>query len=131
MLDPFTEGNRLVLVCTKKDTGEESSFWFDHATHSTDNAKELLQEQLDEATVLICHNAQHELTWLWETGFTYDGSVFDTLLVEYLFQRAVKEPLSLQAIAERYDLENQKEKSELPKKVSEKKENKKPENLKK
>ena len=108
LLDPFTEGNRLVLVCTKKDTGEESSFWFDHATHSTDNAKELLQEQLDEATVLICHNAQHELAWLWETGFTYDGPVFDTLLVEYLFQRAVKEPLSLQAIAERYDLENQK-----------------------
>ena len=46
LLDPFTEGNRLVLVCTKKDTGEESSFWFDHATHSTDSAKELLQEQL-------------------------------------------------------------------------------------
>ena len=49
LLDPFTEGNRLVLVCTKKDTGEESSFWFDHATHSTENAKELLQEQLDES----------------------------------------------------------------------------------
>ena len=108
LLDPFTDGNRLVLVCTKKDTGEESSFWFDHSTHSTDNAKELLQEQLDEASVLICHNAQHELVWLWETGFTYDGPVFDTMLVEYLFQKAVKEPLSLQAIAERYDLENQK-----------------------
>ena len=108
LLDPFTEGNRLVLVCTKKDTGEESSFWFDHVTHSTDNAKDLLQEQLDQATVLICHNAQHELTWLWETGFKYAGPVFDTMLVEYLFQRSVKEPLSLQAIAERYELENQK-----------------------
>ena len=108
LLDPFTEGNKLVLVCTKKDTGEESSFWFDHTTHSTANAKKLLQEQLDEATVIICHNAQHELIWLWETGFTYDGPVFDTMLVEYLFQRAIKQPLSLQAVAERYELENQK-----------------------
>ena len=108
LLDPFTKGNKLVLVCTKKDTGEESSFWFDHTTHSTDNAKKLLQDQLDEATVIICHNAQHELIWLWDTGFVYDGPVFDTMLVEYLFQRAVKQPLSLEAIATRYELENQK-----------------------
>jgi|TARA_R110000822_G_scaffold49874_1_gene130818 DNA polymerase I-like protein with 3'-5' exonuclease and polymerase domains len=108
LLDPFTEGNKLVLVCTRTDNGEESSFWFSHSTHSTDNAKELLQAQLDQATVLVCHNAQHELVWLWETGFTYDGPVFDTMLVEYLFQRAIKQPLSLQAVAERYELENQK-----------------------
>ena len=108
LLDPFTEGNKLVLVCTRTDKGEEKSFWFSHSTHSMDNAKELLQAQLDEATVLICHNAQHELVWLWETGFTYDGPVFDTMLVEYVFQRAVKQPLSLQAVAERYELENQK-----------------------
>ena len=108
LLDPFTEGNKLVLVCTKTDTGKESSFWFGHSTHSTDNAKELLQAQLDQATVLVCHNAQHELVWLWETGFTYEGPVFDTMLVEYLFQRAVKQPLSLRAVAERYELENQK-----------------------
>jgi DNA polymerase I-like protein with 3'-5' exonuclease and polymerase domains len=108
LLDPFTEGNKLVLVCTRTDKGEESSFWFGHSTHSTRNAKELLQAQLDQATVLICHNAQHELIWLWETGFVYDGAVFDTMLVEYLFQRAIKQPLSLQAVAERYELENQK-----------------------
>ena len=108
LLDPFTPENKLVLVCTKKDTGEESSFWFNHSTHSTDNSKEKLQAQLDEATVIICHNAQHELTWLWDCGFTYEGPVFDTMLVEYLFQRAQKQPLSLQAIAERYSLENQK-----------------------
>jgi len=108
LLDPFTPDNKLVLVCTKKDTGEESSFWFNHSTHNTENAKEKLQSQLDEATVIICHNAQHELTWLWDCGFKYDKPVFDTMLVEYLFQRAQKQPLSLQAIAERYDLENQK-----------------------
>lgn len=108
LLDPFTPGNKLVLVCTKQHGGKESSFWFNHTTHSTDSAKELLQKQLDEATVLICHNAQHELIWLWDTGFKYDGPVFDTMLVEYLFQRGQKEPLSLAAIAERWQLQNQK-----------------------
>ncbi len=108
LVDPFTPNNKLVLVCTKQDGGTESSFWFNHSTHSTDNAKELLQAQLDQATVLICHNAQHELIWLWDTGFVYDGPIFDTMLVEYLFQRGQKEPLSLEAIAEKWELENQK-----------------------
>ena len=108
MLDPFTPENKLVLVCTKTDLGEESSFWFNHKTHTTEGAKDKLQSQLDKATVIICHNAQHELIWLWDCGFKYDGAVFDTMLVEYLFQRAQKQPLSLQAIAERYCLDNQK-----------------------
>ena len=108
LVDPFTPDNKLVLVCTKKDGGKESSFWFNHSTHSTENAKALLQAQLDQAAVLICHNAQHELVWLWDTGFVYDGPIFDTMLVEYLFQRGQKEPLSLAALAERWELENQK-----------------------
>tara|TARA_R110000824_G_scaffold252743_2_gene441505 strand:- start:745 stop:2781 length:2037 start_codon:yes stop_codon:yes gene_type:complete len=108
LLDPFTPDNKLVLVCTKTDTGEEASYWFNHKTHTTEGAKDKLQEQLDNATVINCHNAQHELIWLWDCGFTYDGPVFDTMLVEYLLQRAQKQPLSLQAIAERYCLDNQK-----------------------
>mgnify|MGYP003644504669 FL=1 len=108
LLDPFTPNNKLVLVCTKKDTGEESVFWFNHSTHSDASSKDRLQAQLDEAVIIICHNAQHELIWLWDCGFKYNGPVFDTMLMEYLFQRAQKQPLSLQAIAERYDLDNQK-----------------------
>ena len=104
LVDPFTEGNKLVLLCAKTDDGQEYSFWFDHSTHKTDNARVLLQELLDKTTTLICHNAQHELIWLWETGFTYHGAVFDTMLVEYLFQQSIKEPLSLEAIGKRYEL---------------------------
>ena len=111
LLDPFTAGNKLVLACTKQDDGTESSFWFHHADmeiNDTSEAKRLLQEQLDQTTVLVCHNAQHELIWLWDTGFTYNGPVFDTMLVEYLFQRGLKSPLSLDAVAERWQLDNQK-----------------------
>jgi len=109
MLDPFTEGNELVLVCAKSDAGDEHHFWFNHKEVVYNNDDHVaLQALLDEATVLICHNAQHELIWLWECGFKYDGPVFDTLLVEYVLQRAVKQPLSLDAVAERYELDNQK-----------------------
>lgn len=83
MLDPFTTGNELVLVCAKKDTGEEYHFWFNHKEVDTDvKDHAALQELLDDASMLICHNAQHELIWLWECGFKYEGSVFDTLLVD-------------------------------------------------
>ena len=54
MLDPFTPENKLVLVCTKTDLGEVSSFWFNHKTHTTEGAKDKLQSQLDKATVIIC-----------------------------------------------------------------------------
>ena len=109
MLDPFTEGNELVLVCAKTDSGVEHQFWFNHKEIEYSNDSHIaLQVLLDEATVLICHNAQHELIWLWECGFKYDGPVFDTLLVEYVLQRSVKQPLSLDAVAERYELSNQK-----------------------
>jgi DNA polymerase I-like protein with 3'-5' exonuclease and polymerase domains len=47
--------------------------------------------------------------WLWESGFTYDGRVFDTMLGEYILQRGQKEPLSLEACAERHQLHTQKQ----------------------
>jgi DNA polymerase I-like protein with 3'-5' exonuclease and polymerase domains len=55
------------------------------------------------------HNAAHDLLWLWESGFKYDGPVFDTMLGEYVLQRGIKEPLSLEACAERYDLDTKKQ----------------------
>ena len=55
------------------------------------------------------HNAQHDLMWLWESGFKYDGDIYDTMLAEYLLQRGQKEPISLEACAERRNLNYQKQ----------------------
>jgi DNA polymerase-1 len=63
-----------------------------------------IQAILDKTTLLIGHNINHDLLWIWETGFKYDGPVWDTMLAEYLLQRAQKQPLSLEAVAERRDL---------------------------
>ena len=42
-------------------------------------------------------------------GFKYDGPVFDTMLAEYVLQRGQKQPLSLEACAERYELDTKKQ----------------------
>ena len=109
-LDPFETDNSLVMVGILTDQGQCLTFPFDHADRpNQDDYYERVQMFLDEATVLICHNAAHDLLWLWESGFKYDGPVFDTMLAEYVLQRGQKQPLSLEACAERYELDTKKQ----------------------
>ena len=108
-LDPFESGNSLVLVGMKTDDMEQV-ITFDHSdAEPTPNGQQIVQEQLDKTTVLVCHNVAHDLLWLWESGFTYDGVVFDTMLGEYVLQRGQKQPLSLEQCALRYNLDTLKQ----------------------
>ena len=109
-LDPFEPDNSLTMIGMLSDQGEEVLVTLDHKeVDKTPNGHTIVQDWLDRATVLIMHNAAHDLLWLWESGFTYDGPVFDTMLAEYVLQRGIKEPLSLEACAERYDLDTKKQ----------------------
>ena len=109
-IDPFEPTNTLTMVGMLSDSGDEEIVTFDHSEQDeTPNGHAIVQRWLDETTVLICHNANHDLLWLWECGFTYDGPVFDTMLTEYVLQRGQKEPLSLEACAERYELDTKKQ----------------------
>ena len=109
-LDPFEPDNSLTMVGMLTDQGVERIVTFDHSEVDADeHGHVLVQEFLDAATVLIMHNAAHDLLWLWESGFKYDGAVFDTMLAEYVLQRGIKEPLSLEACAERYELDTKKQ----------------------
>ena len=109
-MDPFEPNNTLVMVGILTDQGQCLTFPFDHVDHpNQDDHYERVQMLLDEATVLIMHNAAHDLLWLWESGFKYDGPVYDTMLAEYVLQRGIKTPLSLEACAERYDLDTKKQ----------------------
>ena len=100
-LDPFEKDNQLIMVGCITEDGKEHLFH-----HET--GFEGVQELLDSTTILIGHNISYDLMWLWECGFKYDGDVFDTMLVEYIMQRGQKKPLSLEACAERYNLNTQK-----------------------
>jgi DNA polymerase I-like protein with 3'-5' exonuclease and polymerase domains len=113
-LDPFEPSNNLVMVGVYPDDGEPEVYTFDHVeyvehTHERKEHINRIQQLLDEAEVLICHNISHDLQWLWACGFNYTGKVWDTMLAEYVMQRGVKEPLSLEAVAERRNLEFQKQ----------------------
>ncbi len=108
--DPFEPENSLTMVGVLNNQGVEQHFPFDHSdVPNQQDYYERVQWFLDEATILICHNAAHDLLWLWESGFKYDGPVFDTMLAEYVLQRGIKEPLSLEACAERYELDTKKQ----------------------
>lgn len=112
-LDPYEPGNTLVQVGTQNadDPSETHIFTLDHKEQqdrSGIQAKKL-QIILDNTTLMIGHNLQHDLMWIWECGFKYDGDIYDTMLAEYLLLRGQKEPLALAACAERRNLEFQKD----------------------
>ena len=109
-LDPFEPENTLVMVGMLDDLGNQDIVTFDHAEQQpTTEGRLIVQQKLDDTALLIMHNAAHDLLWLWESGFTYNGPIFDTMLGEYVLQRGQKEPLSLDACAERYNLDTQKQ----------------------
>tara|TARA_Y100000389_G_scaffold156244_1_gene157083 strand:+ start:2121 stop:4070 length:1950 start_codon:yes stop_codon:yes gene_type:complete len=81
----------------------------DEAKDKSGAGRKLVQDILDITTLLIMHNAQHDLMWLWESGFKYDGLIYDTMLAEYVLDRGQRNALSLGACAERRNLEVQKD----------------------
>jgi len=113
LLDPFEPGLELVQVGTQNvDNLDETNIYTLNHKEKQDvggvQAKQI-QILLDHTTLLIMHNAQHDLMWLWESGFKYDGEIYDTMLAEYILLRGQKEPLSMDACAERRQLEFQKD----------------------
>jgi DNA polymerase I-like protein with 3'-5' exonuclease and polymerase domains len=113
LLDPFEPGLELVQVGTQNvdNLSETHIYTLNHKEKQDVGGIQAKQIQilLDHTTLLIMHNAQHDLMWLWETGFKYDGAIYDTMLAEYLLLRGQKEPLSMDACAERRQLEFQKD----------------------
>ena len=112
-LDPYEGGNFLVQVGMQNaDNAEETHLvTLDHVEKKDTSGagRKLTQQILDMTTLLIMHNAQHDLMWLWECGFKYDGPIYDTMLAEYILLRGQKEPISLEACAERRQLNAQKD----------------------
>jgi DNA polymerase I-like protein with 3'-5' exonuclease and polymerase domains len=112
-MDPFEPSNELVQV-GMLNADDHKQRWIvnlnhDEAKDTTGKGRKFVQQVLDMTTLLIMHNAQHDLMWLWESGFKYDGSIYDTMLAEYVLDRGQRSPLSLAACAERRQLEVQKD----------------------
>lgn len=113
-LDPLDEGNSLTMIGMRSVLDDTSHYAvFDHAEveqHAEPSAARMvIQDALSKTTLLIMHNAQHDLMWLWECGFIYNGDIYDTMLGEYILNRGITQPLSLEACAERRRLPIQKQ----------------------
>ena len=104
-LDPFESDNSLIMVGALTESGDEYLYRMDEDASYFNKVQELL----DKTTVLIGHNIVHDLMWLWESNFKYNGDVFDTMLGEYVLQRGQKQALSLEMCAERYNLDTKKQ----------------------
>jgi DNA polymerase I-like protein with 3'-5' exonuclease and polymerase domains len=105
-LDPFEPTNTLVMIGCKF-VGDDHDYiaTFDHSeVPNTVNGSDVIQDYLDSADVLVGHNLAHDLPWLWESGFRYEGKIFDTMLCEYVLQRGNKAPLDLGSVAIRYNV---------------------------
>ena len=110
-LDPFEPGNSLTLVGVLDCLRDESQiFVFDHTERkiTDDDSDTKLQAILDKTELLIGHNLQYDLQWLWSCGFKYDGPIFDTMLGDYVLQRGQKGSVSLENCAIRYNLDMKK-----------------------
>src|SRR6056300_787198 len=112
-MDPFELGNTLtqVGVLDVDNWKNENIITLDHVEYKDNSGagRKTLQSILDMTTLLIMHNAQHDLMWLWECGYKYDGPIYDTMLAEYLLMRGQKIPVGLEACAERRQLDFQKD----------------------
>jgi DNA polymerase I-like protein with 3'-5' exonuclease and polymerase domains len=112
-MDPFEINNHLVQVgMVNADNHDELhivNIDHDEAKDMSGAGHKLVQDVLDLTTLLIMHNAQHDMMWLWESGFKYDGLIYDTMLAEYILDRGQRNVLNLGACAERRNLEVQKD----------------------
>ena len=79
-------------------------FFFHNQCEPTPQAKNKLQEKLDETTCLVGHNLKFDLQWLRECGFKYDMFLWDTMVAEYLLHRGEKKAISLAECARRRGL---------------------------
>ena len=71
---------------------------------TTNGWQNALQEALDEADVFIAHNAKYDLSWLYECGFNYDKTTYDTMIAEYVMARGRRMPFNLSACCARHGL---------------------------
>ena len=93
---PFNPQNILVSV------GVNDEYYFtNHSERVDEGCYHKIQKILDDTKLLIGHNIKFDLSWLLESGFKYDGNVYDTMIGEYILNRGIRKSLTLQMCCQR------------------------------
>ena len=88
---PFHPDNILVSV------GINDEYYFtNHSERIDEGCYHKIQAILDKTTLLVGHNIKFDLMWLLESGFKYNGRVYDTMLGEYILNRGIRKSLTLE-----------------------------------
>ena len=106
---PFFE-NRLVSLGYKNvmSIGVEYLCFYHNEQRAHLNGWDEVQRVLDDTDMLVGHNIKFDLMWLREWGWRYDGPLYDTMVAEYLLSGSRRWPLSLAALAEKYEVGSKK-----------------------
>jgi len=97
---PFHPDNILVSVGLDSKCGEEYYFT-NHSERIDRGCAVKIQDTLNKTTLLVGHNIKFDLMWLLESGFKYNGRVYDTMLGEYILNRGVRKSLTLEMCCRR------------------------------
>lgn len=103
---PFNPNNKLVTVhwanvdtdtLTISPTNHSTYF---HNDYSGSDSPATLQHEIDQAEVIIAHNAKFDVMWLMESGFDLSNKqIWCTMIGEYVLARGTIVPLSLKETA--------------------------------
>ena len=95
---PFNPHNFLVSIGVNDDY-----YFFNHndKEFDTQTNHKAVQDILNKTKLLVGHNIKFDLVWLLESGFKYDGRLYDTMIGEYVLLRGLRKPLSLKEICKR------------------------------
>ncbi len=101
-------GYKYTLHTSKSISHIDNYLCFYHTGEpSTPNAVIELQEVLDDTALLVGHNIKFDIEYLLVNGFNIDDTkicIWDTMLVEYIFLRALPGRISLAEVLKRRDL---------------------------
>jgi len=98
---PFNPSNKLVSAhFAWLGTREVTHLVFHHNEKPVPDSKEPLEKALQEADVLIAHNAKFDVGWLHACGFTIPPKIRCTMINEYILAKGQRTELSLKRVAE-------------------------------
>ena len=100
---PFNKENRCVgawwLMIRNKEIGPcQRSVWF-HNEKPLPDTRDELQTTLDQAKLIVAHNAKFDIIWLLEMGFKISCPIYCSMIGEFIYARAQFIPLSLKETA--------------------------------
>lgn len=105
---PFNPNNKCVSVHFCWLGEPVQSLVFNHNDKPIPDDPSALKIALEQADIIVAHNAKFDIQWLTQMGFTIPPVVWDTMIGEYILAKGQRTELSLKATANRRNVTRKK-----------------------